>query len=130
MTTSSKISPSPQEMSSLPATRAADRLDPQLLRAHRDFTKPWWMARKAVNAGALQSCHRQGVAACSSAPPPDAGGDVDDVRLRLRALVDVAVPVQVEHVLREALAEAVEDRAQLRIAAVVARRVGRPVARR
>ena len=34
------------------------------------LTKPWWMARKAVNAGGLQTSHRQGLAACSSAPPP------------------------------------------------------------
>ena len=34
------------------------------------FTKPWWMARNATQGGCLQSGHRHGVAACSSALPP------------------------------------------------------------
>src|SRR5262245_61546058 len=55
---------------------------------------------------------------------------MDDVRLRFGALIDARVPAEVEHVLLEARAEAVEDAAQPRVTAVGSRRVRRPVSHR
>src|SRR6266540_4108948 len=59
----------------------------------------------------------------------DAGGDVNDVPLRLGSLIDVLVTAEIQHVLVEPLSEPVEDRPQRGIAAAYTRRVGRPVAR-
>src|SRR5262249_45531313 len=91
------------------------------------LTKPWWMARNAENAGGLQSAHRRGVDACSSAlPPMPAGTGATGARGFVRSDAG-AWGGGVGKCFPEALAETVQDRAQLRFAAVVARTVRGPV---